>query len=141
MNEQTPHRIEGESSQRKFLRMAIDALVVMEVLLNWVATQLAAAVMHHPSTLMGRILGHLYQPFAWWWWRYHWPQGAVRYGNQVYLLEPLWRICDGIIVFPPVVLGGIVALIAWMLIKPQQEDLHGSAQWADADEIKRIKLG
>jgi len=40
-----------------------------------------------------------------------------------------------------VVLGGIVALAAWMLIKPQREDLHGAASWANLDEIKRNELG
>ena len=141
MTEQAPHRMDGEGSQRRFLRMAIDALVLFEVALNWLATQLAAAVMHYPPVLMGRMFGRLYQPFAWWWWRFRWPQGAIRIGSHVNLLEPLWRICDGIILIPPVVLGGIVALAAWMLIKPQREDLHGAASWANLEEIKRSELG
>ena len=141
MIEQAPHRIQRESSQRKFWRLATDGLVVIEVALNWLATQLAAKVMHYPAALMGGIIGRVYQPLAWWWWRYHWPEGAVHIGQHVILMQPLWRICEGLIIYPVLVLGVIAGLIALLLTQPQQEDLHGSAQWADANEIKRIKLG
>jgi hypothetical protein len=71
MIERAPHRMQRESPQKKFLRLGIDAPVVALVLLNWLATQLVAAALHYPPFFMGRIIGPVYQPFAWCWWQYH----------------------------------------------------------------------
>jgi hypothetical protein len=63
MIEQAPHR-PGPTPYRRFLKIAIDTLVILLVVLNWIATQVIAAALHYPSFFMGRIIGHIYQPLA-----------------------------------------------------------------------------
>src|SRR6266481_10043227 len=83
MIERAPHRMQRETPQKKFLRLGIDGLVGALVMLNWIATQLVAAALHYPPFFMGRILGRSYQPFAWWWWQYHWPHSSVEIGRNI----------------------------------------------------------
>lgn len=140
MTEQTPHRLQGQSVGHDFIRVASVALAVGLVALNWLATQRAAATMRYAAFLTGRIAAHIYQPFAWWWWHHSWPQGALRIGNRILFLAPLWRTCDQEVIYPMLILGAIAGLCGVFLMKPRQADLHGSATWADAAEMKRAGL-
>ena len=141
MTEQTPYRLQRRTSLRNFVRWASEALGICFVGFNWLVTQHAAAAMHYPAFLNGRIVGHLYQPLAWWWWQSHWPYSALRIGHRIILLQPMWRACERQVVFPMVALGAIAALYAALLAKQRTPaDLHGSATWASAQEIKRAGL-
>ena len=112
MIEQAPHRMGRETPHRRFLRIGIDALVAALVLLNWVATQLVAAALSYPPFFMGRIVGRIYQPFAWWWWQYYWPHNSVQIGDSIIPLERAWTLCQHIVFYPAiaiVIVGGIIS--------------------------------
>jgi hypothetical protein len=141
MIEQAPHRMQRETPHKRFLRLAIDALVVLLALLNWIATQLVAAALHYPPFLMGRIIGHVYQPFAWWVWQYHWPHSAVRVGHDIISLERAWSLCQHIVFYPVigfVIIGGLISgtLLKWR----GPADLHGSASFGKTADLKKAGL-
>lgn len=141
MIEQAPHRMQRETPHKRFLRIGIDALVFALVALNWLATQLIAAALHYAPFLMGHLFGPLYQPFAWWWWQYHWPHAAVRIGRNVIHLERAWALCNHIVFYPLVALVVAGGLVSGLLMKWRgPADLHGSATWADRTEVKRAGL-
>jgi hypothetical protein len=141
MIEQAPHRQQRESPHKRFLRIGIDALVMILVGLNWLATQLVAQALHYPPFFMGRIVGRLYQPFAWWWWQHYWPHNAVRIGRDVIPLERAWSLCDRIVFYPTIVLVVVGALISGLLLRARgPADLHGSATWANHAEVRRTGL-
>jgi hypothetical protein len=120
--------------------MASVTLAAALVALNWLATQRAAVALQYAAFLNGRIAAHLYQPFAWWCWQHSWPQGALRIGNRILFLAPLWSTCDHEVIYPMLILGAIAGLCGVVLMKPRRADLHGSATWADAAEMKRAGL-
>jgi hypothetical protein len=141
MTEQAPHRMQRLTPRQRFLRIGVDILVVVLVLLNWFATQLIAALLRYAPFLMGRLVGHVYQPFAWWWWWHHWPRGTVQIGHNLISLERVWRLCERIIFYPTgalLVVGGLAAVVLSKWGTPA--DLHGSASWADSAEVKRTGL-
>jgi hypothetical protein len=140
MTEQAPHRLQAQSVDRDFIRVASVALAAGLVTLNWLATQRAAATMCYAAFLNGRIAAHIYQPFAWWWWQHRWPQSALRIGNRILFLAPIWRACDHEVIYPMLILGAMAGLCGLFLMKPRHADLHGSASWADAAEMKRAGL-
>jgi hypothetical protein len=140
MTEQAPHRLQAQSVDRDFIRVASVALAAGLVTLNWLATQRAAAAMRYAAFLNGRIEAHIYQPFAWWWWQHRWPQSTLRIGNRILFLAPIWRACDHEVIYPMLILGAIAGLCGVFLMKPRRADLHGSATWADAAEMKRAGL-
>lgn len=130
-----------ETLHRRFLRLGIDAFVAGLVALNWLATQLVAAALHYPPFFMGRIIGHIYQPLAWWVWQYHWPHSSVQIGHAIIPLERAWRLCDRIVFYPAIAMVVIGALISGLLLKSRgPADLHGSASWGDATEAKKVGL-
>src|SRR5215469_14523699 len=140
MTEHAPHRTRA-IPHRRFLKAGMDALVVLVVALNWMATQLIAAALHYPAFFMGRIAGHVYQPFAWLWGQYYWPHSALRIGHQIIPLERAWSLCDRMVFYPAaalVVIGGLLSALIMKWGGPA--DLHGSAAWADSVEIKRTGL-
>lgn len=97
--------------------------------------------MHYPPFLSGRLAAHIYQPFAWWWWQHRWPHSALQIGNHVIFLAPMWRVCEHLVIYPMLVLGGIAALCSLVVIKPHAAaDLHGSATWASSREITKAGL-
>jgi hypothetical protein len=141
MTESTPYRQQRETKDRRFLRIGSEVLGVGLVVFNCFATQYAAAEMHYASFLSGRMIAHLYQPFAWWWWQHYWPHNALRIGNRVIFLAPMWKVCEHLVIYPLLVLGVVGGLIGVLLNQRQAPaDLHGSASWADAAEIKKASL-
>jgi hypothetical protein len=136
MIEQTPYRQQRETKGRKFLRIESEVLTVGLMVFNWFATQWAARVMYYPVFLDGRIVAHVYQPFAWFWWQHRWPHNTLRIGNRLVYLAPIWRTCEHTVIYPMLLVGGIAALCSLFLVQQRQPaDLHGSATWASAAEI------
>ena len=140
MTEQAPYRLHGSSVDRQFTQVTSVALALGWVGLNWLATQRAAAAMGYAPFLTGRLIAHIYQPLAWWRWQHRWPQSAVRIGNHIVFLAPIWRVCDHEVIYPMLILGAMAGLWGLFLMKPRYADLHGSASWADAAEMKRAGL-
>jgi len=141
MIEQAPHRMGRETAHRRFLRIGIDALVVALVALNWIATQLVAAALHYPPFFMGRIVGGIYQPFAWWWWQYHWPRNSVQLGHSIIPLERAWTLCHHIVFYPAISIVVIGAVVSGLLLKTRgAADLYGAAAWGEAADAKETDL-
>lgn len=141
MIERAPHRMQRQSAQKRFLRLGIDAVVIGLVLLNWIATQLVASALRYPPFFMGRIIGPVYQPFAWWWWQYHWPHNAVQIGHSIIPLERAWTLCQHIVFYPAIAFLVAGGLISGLLFKGSGiADLHGSASWADTAEVRKVGL-
>lgn len=141
MTEQNPHRRQDTGAQ-KFLRYGSITLAVSAVALNWFATQRIAALIGYPVNLNGHIVGHLYQPFAWWWWAHRWPTGfVVPVGDFRVPIETIWKSCEHLVIYPLLAFGAIGGLIGALLNKKEAPaDLHGSATWADTTEIKKAEL-
>jgi hypothetical protein len=138
MSEASPHRLKQRSLGRSVARVATEVLAVGLVALDWLATQRAAAAMNYAPFLSGRIVAHVYQPFAWLWWEHRWANSGLRYGSHMVSLALLWRSCEHLVLYPIVVLGGVAALA--ILFSKESEppaDLHGSAGWADERQIKK----
>jgi hypothetical protein len=141
MTESTPYRQQSDSRGHKFLRIGSEVTAAGLVAVNWFATQLAARTMYYPVFLDGRIVAHIYQPFAWFWWQHRWPQNALRIGNRLVYLAPLWRTCEHTVLCSMLVLGGVGALCSLFLVpRRRTADLHGSAAWAGTTEIVEAKL-
>lgn len=141
MTEQRPYQLERRSREQQFIRTGTEILAVGFGGLNWLATQYAAAMMRHAPYLSGRIIAHVYQPFAWFWWQHRWANNALRIGNHIVLLAPMWRFCEHLVLYPMLVLGAIGSVCALFLMSPRQAaDLHGSASWATTPEIQKAGL-
>jgi hypothetical protein len=142
MTKQNPHRVERNSSVQKFLRYGSIVLAIAAVTLNWWATQRVAALLGFPLNLNGRIVGHLYQPFAWFWWQHRWPNGfMVPIGDFGIPIETIWKSCERVVIYPLLAVGVTGGLIGVLLSqKEARADLHGSATWADTAEIKKAGL-
>jgi type IV secretion system protein VirD4 len=90
---------------------------------------------------LGRPLAHIYQPFAWWWWQARYPHAVVQIGRSVIALQPLWRWCENVVLYPLAGLGVVLGLISAVLVKWRgTADLYGSASWACRPDIKRAGL-
>lgn len=129
MIEQNPYRLEKQSTNRKFVRLASEVLAIGFIATNWIATQHAAATMRYSRFLSGRLIGHLYQPFGWYWWAHEWP-GIL-----------LWRSSEHVVIYSMLALSAIAGFCALFVMTPgQAADLHGSARWAASAEIKKAGL-
>src|ERR1700693_3280666 len=142
MAEQRPYRILGFSADARLARAkrrAVLSLVGAFIAINWVTTQYAASVPRDASWL-GQPLFHLrgeavYAPWSWivWWTRWHWaPQ-----------LEPLWEQCAREALYPMAVVTAVccaaIAMVrhGWFA---NVSDLHGSARWATACDLRDARL-
>jgi hypothetical protein len=111
--------------------------VISVIGLNWIATERAAAVMHYAPFLSGRLVAHVYQPFAWWSWEARWPHAALQVGRSIIPLQPIWHTCEYGVLGPLLVMGGIAVFISGILTKWRRtSDLHGTAGWARKSEIR-----
>jgi hypothetical protein len=139
--EHAPHRMGREAPYRRFVRIWIDTTVAALILLNWLATQLIAAAFFYPRFFMGRLVWHLYQPFAWWWWQYHWPHASVRIGHTSVPLAAAWSLCNHLVFYPLIVLAVIGGIISgWLLKRRGPADVHGSASFGQAEELRKAEL-
>lgn len=142
MTEQTPYRLRCDTPGRRFLQYGSIGLAVWFVALNWWTTQSVAFQIGFPANLNGHIVGHLYQPFAWWVWAHRWPTGfLVPVGDFGVPIERIWKACERFVIYPSLVLGiiggAIAALLNW---QEPPADLHGSASWANTDDIQKAEL-
>lgn len=140
MIEQTPHRLHCDTPGGRFLRWGSIALVISAVALNWWATQRSALLIGFPPN--GRIVGHFYQPFAWWWWAHRWPTGfLVPVGDFGVPIERIWKACEHVVFYPLIVLGVLGGLLGALISRQEAPaDLHGSATWASAADIQKAEL-
>jgi type IV secretion system protein VirD4 len=142
MAEQRPYRFPGFSVDLRLARtkrLAGFSLIGAFIAINWVTTQHAANVLRHAPWL-GHPLFHFngaafYAPWSWivWWTRWYWaPQ-----------LEPLWKECAREALYPMAVVTAVccaaIAMVrhGWFA---NVSDLHGSARWATASDLRAARL-
>ncbi|HKV53713.1 MAG TPA: type IV secretory system conjugative DNA transfer family protein [Candidatus Binataceae bacterium] len=142
MAEQRPYRIPGFSADARLARVkrrAVLSLVGAFIAINSVTTQHAASLLRRASWL-GQPLFHLsggavYAPWSWiiWWTRWYWaPQ-----------LEPLWKECAREALYPMAVVTAVCCVAIAMARHgwfANVSDLHGSARWATARDLRAARL-
>lgn len=120
----------SEKNQSAGALRAIGAvyLGIYLVALNSLCTQFIAYRVSYHSALGTPWFGHVYSPFAWWEWMtkfYNYAPGTYNYA---------------FIFFAMGILVGLLAYVLWVGFKSRSsrkhEDLHGSARFADMDDMK-----
>ena len=143
MAEQRPYRLSGTAADTRLSQIKIVVLLSLGavfVVVNWMTTQHAARLFGY-SPALGQPwcdfppVGSLYHPWNWmvWWLRWH----------SDPTLAPLWELCVHEAVYPMVTLTAIamgaiaVARRGWF---QNPSDLHGSARWANARDLRAAGL-
>ncbi|MFD2274731.1 type IV secretory system conjugative DNA transfer family protein [Undibacterium arcticum] len=106
---------------------------------SWIATQYLAAALDYQQGLgeaawsLGRR--KIYQPFAWWFWNLQWM-------NEEGPLRAIITRTQFIALFGAVasVAIGIFMFYRRSMQSELPEDLHGSARWANLQDIERMRL-
>jgi len=141
--EQRPYRLSGTAADTRLSQIKIVVLLSLGavfVVVNWMTTQHAARLFGY-SPALGQPwcdfppVGSLYHPWNWmvWWLRWH----------SDPTLAPLWELCVHEAVYPMVTLTAIamgaiaVARRGWF---QNPSDLHGSARWANARDLRAAGL-
>lgn len=129
-------REQGDITRFVWLALAIMLLVTLLSMIT--STQYLAWKFMYAQELGGRLSGHLYWPFMClvWIFKYYSPA----YGQAV-----MATVGQGILILA---VGGILSIVIPVFVayrrtrrlKNQRNDLHGSAHWAENDEIKKSGL-
>jgi type IV secretion system protein VirD4 len=143
MAEQRPYRVTGSGGAAvlgRVKRLSLLSFAAAFIAINQVTTQHAAGVLGDAPWL-GRPLFHLpefgplYAPWAWieWWIRWH----------AAPALAPLWTLCAREALYPTAMIAGVacaaiaIARKGWLA---NTSDLHGSARWATARDLRAARL-
>lgn len=137
MNQYVPYR-QGSDAARRYVFWSAAVLGIAYLAINAYLTQAVAAALHYYPTLSGHLFGHIYQPFAWVVWSSQWH--AVRDHGTYLQIDWFWDRCKHISIIATLIVAGIEATGYFLFVKRSATDLHGSAAWADEDEIKRAGL-
>lgn len=134
MAEYRPYRVANRAAQARLAQIklvSVASFVFMALLINWWVTQHAARRFGYAPELGPALPGGLYAPWAWvvWWTRWH----------EVERLQPLWELCSREAAYPlfalaAVAAGTVIAARRWLA--DETPDLHGSARWANAQEVR-----
>ena len=123
-----------DAVERSASRVRLSALLgfcVFFLLVNCGVTQWIASQLHHHQALGRRHLLGLYQPFAWYDWQ-KWYDAAPTTFNIGYIAI-LVALLVGIA-------AAIVAVGVILRSAKQHEGVHGTAHWADEQEIRAAGL-
>ena len=134
MAEYRPYRIVNGAAQARLTQVkliSVAGFMTAALLINWRVTQQAARLFSYAPALGPALLGRLYAPWEWivWWARWH---GVER-------LQPLWELCTREAAYPLLALGALAAgtvIAARHWLADDTPDLHGSARWANAGEVR-----
>ncbi len=134
MAEYRPYRVANSGARARLTRVkliSVSSLVALALLINWWVTQHAARLFSYAPALGPSLIGGLYAPWEWvvWWTRWH----------DVERLQPLWELCTREAAYPVLALGVLAAgtvIVARHLLADDTPDLHGSARWANAREVR-----
>ena len=125
----------GHDPYRMMIYQGGGYLFLFSVLAFWIATEITAGRLGFQGSLGPQVAPRVYQPLAGLGWMYqfrhvHDPRVHMIFGQFWHDLG----IC--------LLLGGVaVGLIVWRsLSDSKKNDLHGSAHWATADEVKKSGL-
>lgn len=125
----------GHDSYRMLVYQGGGYVVLFMVLALWIATEITAARLGFQASLGSQIFPRVYQPAAGLSWLYefrhvHDPRVHMIFGQFWHDLG----ICL-------LLAGAAAGIIVWRALKDSKKnDLHGSAHWATADEVKRSGL-
>ena len=138
MAEYRPYRIVNGAAQARLTQVkliSVGSFAVAALLINWWVTQCAAGVFGYAPALGPALLGRLYAPWEWiaWWARWH---GVER-------LQPVWESCAREaalqLLVAAALAAGAINLARWWL-RDTTPDLHGSARWANAQEVRTSRF-
>jgi type IV secretion system protein VirD4 len=138
MAEYRPYRITNGGAQAQLTRVkliAVSSFLLLAVLINWIVTQHVARLFGYAPGLGPSLIGNIYAPWGWlvWWTRWHWAEQ----------LQPLWELCIRQAAYPLIILamgtGGVIGLARYFL-SGTSSDLHGSARWATAADVRSAGL-
>jgi type IV secretion system protein VirD4 len=134
MAEHRPYRVTNRRTQAQLAEVkvvSVASFLTMTLVINWIVTQRAAALFGYSPLLGPVLIGRLYAPWGWiaWWTRWH--------GVQEF--APVWKTCVREAGLPLLLAGALAAaainMARWWL-RDETPDLHGSARWADARDIR-----
>lgn len=92
----------------------------------WSATQKIAAYCEYDPMLGGSVIAHVYAPWKWFVW----------YGKFHQYIPDAFR--SSLI---PIILGGVFTMGLMVILRPPEiRDSHGSAHWAEYDDLKKMEL-
>jgi type IV secretion system protein VirD4 len=125
-----PYRTANSNAQVKLARVkriSLSLFFAATLAICWQTTQETARRFHYQPALGTPLIGHIYMPWAWimWWVRWHAYSGMEQ--AAFHALYPLLAVAV-------LVAGAIV--IARKVLSDDAPDLHGSARWATAEEVR-----
>ena len=134
MAEYRPYRVANRSAKARLAQMkliSVASFATAALFINWWVTQHAARLFGYAPALGPSLIGGLYAPWEWivWWTRWH----------EAERLQPMWELCAREAALPLLVAAGLAAgainFARWWL-RDTTPDLHGSARWANAQEVR-----
>jgi type IV secretory pathway TraG/TraD family ATPase VirD4 len=138
MAEYRPYRVANRSAKARLAQMkliSVASFATAALFINWWVTQHAARLFRYAPALGSALPGRLYPPWEWivWWTRWH----------EAERLQPVWELCAREAALPLLVAAGLAAgainFARWWL-RDSTPDLHGSARWANAQEVRASGL-
>lgn len=92
----------------------------------WTATQKIASYCEYDVILGEPLFYHLYAPWKWFVW----------YGKFSKYIPDIFRSS-----LVPLVIGGLISAALFAFLRPpEKRDSHGSAHWAEYDDLKKMEL-
>jgi hypothetical protein len=134
MAEYRPYRVANRSAKARLAQMkliSVASFATAALFINWWVTEHTARLFRYAPALGPSLIGGLYAPWEWivWWTRWH----------EVERLQPLWELCAREAALPLLVAAALAAgainFARWWL-RDSTPDLHGSARWANAQEVR-----
>jgi type IV secretion system protein VirD4 len=134
MAEYRPYRVANRAANARLTQVkliSVAGFATTALFINWWVTQHAARLFGYAHALGPTLPGGLYAPWEWivWWIRWH---GAQQ-------LQPVWNLCAREAALPLLVdaalATGAINIARWWL-RDTTPDLHGSARWANAQEVR-----
>jgi type IV secretion system protein VirD4 len=129
-----PYRTANTSAQAKLARVkriSLSIFFTAALVISWQTTQETARRFQYQPALGIPLIGHIYAPWAWisWWVRWHVYPGMEQ--AAFHALYPLLAV--GMLVA-----GAII--IARKMLTDDVPDSHGSARWANDEEVRTSGL-
>jgi type IV secretion system protein VirD4 len=129
-----PYRTANSSAQAKLARVkriSLTVFFVAALIISWQTTQETARRFNYQPALGAPLIGHIYTPWTWisWWVRWHvYPDMEQAAFHALYPLLAVGMVVAGAII------------IARKMLTDDVPDSHGSARWANDEEVRTSGL-
>lgn len=118
----------------KFVWVALGIMIVITMLSLTAATQYLAWKFMYAQELGGRLTGHFYWPVMCLVWIFKYYSPAYGQAVMATVSQGISMLAAGGVL--SILIPVAIAYVRTRRLKNQRNDLHGSAHWADNDEIK-----